>query len=131
MLFAFNVQNASAQAYVYQAKFFAMNILKGNGDWSGWSDWEKSTVKVVIDFNNDVIHIHTDKKQTYVVLEYTGDYTDKLGGKQYQYKVIDQDGDLGIIRLRIEKNGNSQLYVEFADVILVYSGLVRLDLRDF
>ena len=57
----------------------------------------------------------------YVVTNYDGSYTDSSGGQQVQFSVVDQDYDSGKIRLRIERNGNSQVYVEFADVILVWN----------
>jgi len=50
-----------------------------------------------------------------------GTYTDESQGKQTKFYVIDQDGDLGYVRLRIEKNGNSQVYIDFNDVMWVYN----------
>lgn len=126
MIFAVSM-TANAQSYIYQAKYFAMKMVNSSGRWTDWSDWEKSSVKIMIDFDNDVINVYTERRQKYVVIEYVGNYTDGSGGKQTEFRVIDQDGDVGKIRMRIEKNGNSQLYVDFADVMWVYSGLTRLN----
>jgi hypothetical protein len=127
MLFSLSVAPASAQAYLYQARQFAMKTMTRYGTWTDWSDWEKSEVRISIDFDTDVIRVYTQMTQKYVVVEYLGNYTDQSGGKQRKFRVIDQDGDVGTIRIRIETNGNSQLYVEFADIMWVYSGLIRLN----
>ena len=47
-------------------------------------------------------------------------FIDESGGEWVKYKVISQDDDLGSMRLRVETNGNSQIYVDFADVSWVY-----------
>lgn len=78
-----------------------------------------------IDFDNDVIRIYSRTPQVYVVTKYVGDYSDYLGGKQIEFKVIDQDYDPGTIRIRVESNGTSQLYVDFADVSWVYGNVVK------
>lgn len=119
--------SVNAQSYVYQARQFSMKTMSGYGTWNPWSDWERSIVRITIDTGIDVIYIHTEKKQVYVITQDMGSYVDNYGGKQRAFSVVDQDGDKGIIRLRVEKNGNVQLYVEFSDIIWVYSGLVKLN----
>ena len=119
--------SVNAQSYVYQARQFAMKTMSSYGTWNPWSDWERSIVRITIDTGIDVIYIHTEKKQVYVITQDMGSYVDNYGGKQRAFSVVDQDGDKGIIRLRVEKNGNVQLYVEFSDIIWVYSGLVKLN----
>ena len=42
-----------------------------------------------------------------------------------KFSFVDQEGYKGIIRLRIEKNGNSQMYVEYANIMWVYN-LIRI-----
>ena len=48
-----------------------------------------------------------------------------LGGTNVKFYVIDQDYDRGSIRLRVERNGNSQIYVDFSNVAWVYN-VVRI-----
>jgi hypothetical protein len=55
------------------------------------------------------------------VYAYTDPYYDDGGGVQIKFSVIDQDGDRGTVRLRIQNDGNSQLYVDFADIMWVYN----------
>jgi hypothetical protein len=126
MVFAASA-SVNAQSYVYQARQFAMKTMNSYGTWNPWSDWERSVVRITIDTGIDVIYIHTEMKQVYVITQDIGSYVDNYGGKQRAFSVVDQDGDKGTIRLRIEKNGNVQLYVEFSDIIWVYSGLIKLN----
>ena len=72
------------------------------------------------DFNNDVIYIYSDKTQIYKVL-YQEENPYDSSGQQVKFRVLDQDGDYGHIRLRIENNGNSQIYVDFNNVSWVYN----------
>ena len=116
---------SNAQTFWYQAHEFAYKI-KNNDKWTGWSDWRPSSIKIMIDVDSDIIKIFSDINQTYNVVQHVEDYTDDSGGQQAKFRVVDQDGDRGTIRLRVEKNNNSQLYVEYADVMFVYSGLEKL-----
>jgi hypothetical protein len=115
-----SVSNISAQTYYYKTYQFAIKY-KANNVWTNWSDWEKSDMLLTINLDDDVITVYSEKRQIYKVLEYMGNYTDESGGKQTKFYVIDQDGDLGYVRLRIEKNGNSQVYVDFGDICWVYN----------
>ena len=116
----FSVTDTYAQTYKYRA-FSAAYKYKQNGYWTDWTDWERVSTLITIDYDNDVIRIYANVPQVYVIYDYDGSFKDNSGGQQVQFSVIDQDYDKGKIRLRIETNGNSQLYVEFADVILVWN----------
>ena len=111
----------SAQTYYYKTFQFSIKYKSDSGTWGKWSDWESSDMVLTIDMDTDVITVYSKQKQVYKVLEDCGSYTDESGGKQQKFYVIDQDGDFGYIRLRIEKNGNSQVCVEFNDVMWVYN----------
>jgi len=115
-----NPNNVDAQTYYYKTTEFAIKYKKSYG-WSEWSDWQKSNMTMKIDFDADIIVIYSEKRQVYKVIESMGTYTDDSGGKQSKFYVLDQDNDFGYIRLRIERNGNSQLYVDFNDVMWVYN----------
>ena len=93
---------------------------KEYGVWSDWTDWEKSNMKVKFDLNRDQIVIFSPNIQIYNVLSIEEPPYDP-NGQQVKYRVIDQDDDFGYIRLRIENNGNSQIYIDFADVKWVYN----------
>lgn len=53
--------------------------------------------------------------------KYVRNYTDSSGGKQLEFNFIDQDYDRGVMRLRVERNGNAQIYIDFANVMWVYN----------
>jgi hypothetical protein len=71
--------------------------------------------------DEDIIIIYSNKTQIYAIYENAGTYNDNDGGKQQGYYVLDQDYDKGMIRLRIARDGTSQLYVDFNDVGWVYN----------
>jgi hypothetical protein len=75
---------------------------------------------VTIDWTNDVVKIYSPVMQTYYLTKFVGEYKDESGGVQYEFNFIDQDNDKGTMRLRIESNGSSQLYVDFANIMLVW-----------
>lgn len=86
-----------------------------------WSEWQRCTVRIIFDLQNDIIYIQSNAPQKYVVISSGNDYTDSDGGSQVKYQVIDQDGDRGTLRLRMERNGNSQIYVDFNNVAWCYN----------
>ena len=117
----FSLSSLNAQTYYYKTYQFAIKYKSSNGVWGNWSDWEKSNMTLTIDLDKDVITVYSEKRQIYRVVEYMGSYSDESDGRQTKFYVIDQDGDAGYVRLRIEKNGNSQVYVDFGDVMWVYN----------
>lgn len=124
LILSFSFINVDAQTYRYVATEFAFRYVS-NGYWTSWCEWQPSAVRITLDLDNDIIKVFSQTTQIYIVIKLDRRYTDDSGGKQVEFTVIDQDEDIGKVRLRIETNGNSQLYVDFADVSWVYSGLKR------
>lgn len=91
-----------------------------------WSDWKKCDILITFNLRTDKVVIYSRSIQIYKVLTQGQSYIDESGGEQVKYDVIDQDDDLGDMRLRVERNGNSQIYIDFADVSWVYN-VIRLD----
>lgn len=91
-----------------------------------WSDWQKCDILITFNLKTDKVVIYSRSIQIYKVITQGQNFIDESGGEQVKYKVIDQDNDLGNMRLRIETNGNSQIYIDFADISWVYN-VVRLD----
>lgn len=91
-----------------------------------WSDWKKCDILITFNLRTDKVIIYSKSIQIYKVLTQGQSYIDESGGEQVKYDVIDQDDDLGDMRLRVERNGNSQIYIDFADVSWVYN-VVRID----
>ena len=89
-----------------------------------WGDWESSNMRLCIDVDNDQIIVYSPRIQIYQVYGVYNNgqpYVDDSGGTNIKFYVIDQDYDRGNIRLRVEKNGNSQIYIDFSNVAWVYN----------
>lgn len=110
-----------AQVHYFKTTAYAFKKVNSYGNWNSWSDWQKSNMVMTIDYNNDVVKVYSPKTQTYRITKHVGTFTDSSGGQQVEFAFIDQDGDRGHMRLRIEKNGNSQAYFEFSNIMWVYN----------
>lgn len=105
-----------AQTQWYKATSYAAKIVGYD-----WTSWIACDVTIKIDIDADLIVIYSNKTQIYKVIAYDGEAGDEHGGRYVQFRVIDQDADRGAVRLRVEYSGNSQLYVDFADISWVYN----------
>lgn len=121
MLSFINPVSTIAQVYSYRTTEFAYKEVNSYGNWTNWSSWEPSNIPMTIDFGNDLVVIYSNTKQIYQIIEHVRNYTDNSGGTQMEFRFIDQDGDRGTMRLRIERNGNSQVYIEFSNIMWVYN----------
>lgn len=107
-------------AYSQVVWFNAFQFAYRESDWSSWTPWTTCDIDVKFDYDADLIVIYSQRTQVYRVYNYDGQVAD-YGGEQVQFSVIDQDDDRGKIRLRVEKNGNSQIYIDFLNVSWVYN----------
>jgi hypothetical protein len=82
---------------------------------------------ITINLDADVVKVYSPMTQIYRITKYVRTYKDDSGGTQIEYTFIDQDGDRGTLRLRKERNNNTQIYIEFADVMWVYN-VVRTEI---
>lgn len=124
-LMFFSLNFAQAEEMFYRAQYFAYKCVEEE-HWTDWSDWQDSNVVISINNESAVIQIYTEQEQRYIILDAEEEYVDAKKGTQVVFSVIDQDKDIGIIRFRIQKNGIVQLYVEFENIMWVYSGLYRI-----
>jgi hypothetical protein len=119
-----SVQNIFAQSNIqwYKTTAFASQTYNYyTSSWNNWSEWEKSDMNIKFDLTNDVIVIYSPNVQVYTIFNTGATFTDTSGGKQVKFNAYDGEGDRADIRLRIEKNGNSQIYVDYADMRWVYN----------
>lgn len=124
LIFAISIissQNANAQVYTYKTTQYAENKKNSDGNWTEWSDWMDSDMSMVINFNTDVVTIYSPTTQRYKITKFIRNFTDSSGGQQVEFAFTDQDGDRGRMRLRIETNGNSQIYIEFSNIMWCYN----------
>lgn len=115
----FCVGAVQAQTQWFKATEFAVRVVD-NGRWTKWSDWESIDINIKFDLSNDLIIIYSQETQIYKVLEQVKSPYDS-NGTQVKFRVLDQDYDKGFLRLRVENNGNSQIYVDYADISWVYN----------
>jgi len=104
--------------YSYAVKY-KNNYNRNNSQ--GWSNFQKCNVNIEFKIDDDFIIIYSNRTQVYGIYGNAGTYNDAEGGQQQGYYVLDQDYDKGMIRLRIARDGTSQLYVDFDDVGWVYN----------
>ena len=114
---------ASAESLWFRAYNYAIKYKTSynHNNSQGWSSFQKCSVDIEFKMDEDIIIIYSNRTQIYAIYENAGTYNDSDGGKQQGYYVLDQDYDKGMIRLRIARDGTSQLYVDFNDVSWVYN----------
>jgi hypothetical protein len=85
-----------------------------------WSEWQPCKVPIKIDLDNDKITIYSNEVQIYRVIGDAETPSDN-NGQQIAFIVIDQDGDRGRFRFRVQNNGVKQVYVDFNNISWCYS----------
>ena len=113
-------QNYTTQWYKTTA-FASQTYNYYTQSWNNWSPWQDSNMNIKFDLSRDVIVIYSPQIQVYTVFNVGTSYIDASGGQQVKFNARDGDGDRVDIRLRIEKNGNSQIYVDYANIRWVYN----------
>lgn len=88
--------------------------------WTGWSDWEGSNMLLTINLNTDVVTIYSPTTQIYSIYEPEGEYYDSDGDYNLVFKFVDQDYDIGNLRLLQRTSGASEIYIEFNNVRWCY-----------
>lgn len=104
----------------YQATSFAYKTTNYYGNWSAWSDWQYSDVKIKFETHKDIIVIYSKDIQAFAIYDTLNPPYDP-NGQQVAFAAYDGDGVKCHIRLRIENNGNSQIYCEYSNIIYVYN----------
>ena len=110
-----------AQNYKYMTTDFAYKVKDNYGNWSDWSDWEDSRCLVNINLDREEISIYSDERQEFTIYEWAEDTTrDSDGGEQMEFSCVDADGLRCTIRLRVQNDGQMQLYVDYRNLMYVY-----------
>lgn len=116
-----SITSFSQNMWFKSTEFAFATVRRGNYN---WGDWKRSNIDIQMDVDNDMIIIYSAIVQRYRIYDtynHGNVYYDSSGGKQIKFYVIDQDGDYGYVRLRMETNGTSQLYIDFNDSAWVYN----------
>lgn len=123
LLISFGAFTVGAQSIWFTGYSYAIKYKNdyNRNNSQGWSNFQKCDVPIEFKMDDDIIIIYSNKTQVYVIYEDAGTYNDSDGGQQQGYYVLDQDYDRGMIRLRIARDGTSQMYIDFNDVGWVYN----------
>ncbi len=113
------------QTETFRTTGFAYRYKTDTG-WTKWSDRQDSNLRLTIDFNEDMVIIFSKEAQIYRINDVVSYDVDDSGGKELKMPFIDQDGDTGTMRMLIDKDGNTQLWVVFADIMWMYDVVSEL-----
>lgn len=115
-----------AEVLKYKATSFAFKMYDYNRErWTDWTDWDDCNILVVVDSDKDLISIYSQQTQEYDIIEYLGEEEDADGGISANFNCIDQDGNRCNVRVRVQQNGQQQLYVDYNDASWVYNVHLR------
>ncbi len=110
-----------ADVYKFQSTSLAYKYLDTDGYWTDWSSWESTSVLIVINLDKDRINIYSKTPQEYDIYDYEDRTYDKDGGETLKFQCVDADGLRCGVRLRVDKDGSPQIYVDYNDMMWVYN----------
>ena len=114
-----------AEVIKYKATSFALNIYDYDAQsWTDWSDWQGCNILVVVDAGKDLITVYSQETQEYDIVEYLGEEEDN-NGALIKFNCVDKDGGKCNIRVRVQNDGQQQLYVDYNDASWVYNIQLR------
>ena len=120
----FTSQTVFSQIINYKTVAFSINQYDElYHKWTGWSSWEKSNMLLTINFDTSVVTVYSPVTQIYSIYKSEGNYYDSDNDYHMVFKFIDQDNDRGTMRLLQRHSGESEIYIEFADIKWCYTVL--------
>lgn len=122
-LFTLAMHMGYSQVYKLKSSSVAFKYKSTDDEWTNWSDWEETSVIVVLDTENDRIKIFSKEPQIYDVIEDEGEKTDEDGDDIWSLYCVNEDGLTCRVRL-VQLNsqeGRLQLYVDFNDMSWAYN----------
>ncbi len=111
--------SASAEVINVDARSFSYKYKMDSGKWTAWSDWERSTVSIEIDTDNLKVVIYSKEQQRFEITDV--ERKDDKKSETLVCQCTDADGKRCTVRLRITKDERCQLYVDYSDLVYVYT----------
>lgn len=105
----------------WQATELSYKTADDWGNWSSWSDWEEVSILVVVNTATDRVNIYSSTPQEYDIYDYEPEKTDGEGGTTITLHCVDANGLRCDMRLRVQADGQVQLYVDYSDIVFVYN----------
>ena len=121
LLMLFVSLGATAEVYKFQTTEFAFRTVDKRGNMGNWSDWEKCSLLIVINTNTDKVDIYSQTPQQYDIIDIGKPISDGQGGETFTISCVDEEGIRCGIRVRTQKDGELQMYVDYADACWVYN----------
>ena len=118
-----SISASYAQTIVYRTTEFA----SGQRNYRHvivWGNWQRSNLQLTIDWDRSIIRVYSQLPQEYQIYDVGQKYRDLDKGESIDCKAIDYDGLKCAIRLRVQDNGTSQLYVFYEDCAWVYNLII-------
>lgn len=116
--------SASAQTIRFRTTSYTSKEYTAYG-WTNWKPYQSSDMLVTMNLDTDIVTIYSPRKQIYKIISCEGEYIDNDGEPVLLYRFIDQDGDIGTMKLMQRRSGKSEIYIGFNNIIWVYS-VIRL-----
>lgn len=108
--FAINTHRYNYIGYAYSQKIYNENTKT----WSKWSSIVPTSIKIIVDYSENIIIIFSNKIQLYKIID--KDTILLKDDISYKMTVVDIEGDNALITLY-----NKQLYIEYANLMWVYN----------
>lgn len=121
VLALFAVAGLSAQNVMkFKTTDFAYKFVNDYGYWTDWSDWEDCKVLIVVNFEKETIDIYSETTQEFDIYDFEEETIEDENGESMKMYCIDEDGVKCEVRIRVQSDGQEQLYVEYANIAYVY-----------
>jgi len=119
---AFGSTKASAQVYTFKATSFSIMEKSDSGKWGKWSDFEESTVVITLDGKKDRLVVGSKEPQVYKIMSYgkklSTEFEDTI---PLNCMALDGGACTILIVTRVNQKNRKQIYINFADVKIVYN----------
>ncbi|MCQ2289285.1 MAG: hypothetical protein MJZ74_09330 [Muribaculaceae bacterium] len=110
---------ASSQVTNYSTNrlYSSENTSQG---WTQWTSEQTCDTPITIDWTNETVTVEGNATQSYNLLYQDDAYTDASGNEVCSYRLVDQYGDRGEMKMTTSDNGDTQIVIEFQDVRWCY-----------
>lgn len=119
-LFSVVTLSSHAELLNFKSTAFSFRYVNERNVWTSWAEWEPSNLNITVDTESQRIYIFSFPIQAYDILDDGVRIKDETG-KSILFKMQNQEGEYGNLRLRIRNDGVSQLYIDFEKFMLVYN----------
>lgn len=103
-----------AYAEVFKLRAYSAS-MRSTDRYGNWSD-----CNILVVSDDSRVKIYSEETQEYDIIS-SEEIRDSKGVKATEFHCVDKNGLRCSLRLRVEKNDNIQLYVDYNDISFVYN----------